>query len=207
MDCICSLDCLYKYIDFEGGLSMLENTNIQFTRADALNDEYDCNWDLIKMPKIEVLNHYKFAVCSLGKTYDNTTLWSDKYAGSEGICIALDTKLLVSVLLYWKIAQPPFIVEYIHDLKNQPPITILSNSDEDVCKFFKYKDYNRWHTEEEIRFVSSAPFSEERMRYSILKECFKKVYIGSEVSFENKVRLENVIKQKGLSIEIMLPNI
>lgn len=34
---------LYKYCNFEGGYSMLSAMNIQFTRADELNDEDEIN--------------------------------------------------------------------------------------------------------------------------------------------------------------------
>ena len=34
---------VYKYIDFEGGMSMLGSCNVGFTSAVDLNDEYDCN--------------------------------------------------------------------------------------------------------------------------------------------------------------------
>ena len=34
---------VYKYIDFEGGMSMLGSCNVRFTSAVDLNDEYDCN--------------------------------------------------------------------------------------------------------------------------------------------------------------------
>ena len=35
-------DILYKYIDIEGGVSMLNTEQLWFTRAMSLNDPYDC---------------------------------------------------------------------------------------------------------------------------------------------------------------------
>lgn len=38
---------LYKYLDFNGGLMMLHNGNLQFTNATRLNDPFDCHPSLI----------------------------------------------------------------------------------------------------------------------------------------------------------------
>ena len=34
---------LYKYLDLDGGLLMLHNSNLQFTNATRLNDPFDCH--------------------------------------------------------------------------------------------------------------------------------------------------------------------
>lgn len=34
---------LYKYLDVNGGLMMLHNSNLQFTNATRLNDPFDCH--------------------------------------------------------------------------------------------------------------------------------------------------------------------
>jgi hypothetical protein len=34
---------LYKYLDSNGGLKMLEYSNLQFTNATKLNDPFDCH--------------------------------------------------------------------------------------------------------------------------------------------------------------------
>ena len=39
---------LYKYLDFQGWLKMLENSNLQFTNATQLNDPFDCHPALIQ---------------------------------------------------------------------------------------------------------------------------------------------------------------
>ena len=103
LDTICENRCLYKYLTFYGGLQMLKNHNIQFTRADKLNDEYDCNSKLIDFQGHDYLipefdKYMKFGICSLSKSYDNTTLWGRKYANDDGICIGLDTKILIKTL-------------------------------------------------------------------------------------------------------------
>ena len=34
---------LYKYLDVDGGLAMLEHQNLQFTNATKFNDPFDCH--------------------------------------------------------------------------------------------------------------------------------------------------------------------
>lgn len=34
---------LYKYLDVDGGLAMLEHHNLQFTNATKFNDPFDCH--------------------------------------------------------------------------------------------------------------------------------------------------------------------
>ena len=43
---------LYKYLDAQGGLAMLENSNIQFTNATKLNDPFDCHPSLIDFSQV-----------------------------------------------------------------------------------------------------------------------------------------------------------
>ena len=39
---------LYKYLDANGGLAMLQNCNLQFTNATQLNNSFDCHPALFK---------------------------------------------------------------------------------------------------------------------------------------------------------------
>ena len=41
---------LYKYLDANGGLLMLQNSNLQFTNATKFNDPFDCH-EIIKAAK------------------------------------------------------------------------------------------------------------------------------------------------------------
>ena len=108
---------VYKYIDFEGGMSMLHNCNVRFTSAVDLNDEYDCNAALFNYETFQKIvtalnlpeEIVKFAiqkdakeishwgVCSLCKTSDNVSLW-ENYAGENGICIELDVERTIRAL-------------------------------------------------------------------------------------------------------------
>lgn len=45
---------LFKYLDFNGGLAMLEHHNLQFTNATKFNDPFDCHpalFDYSKVPE------------------------------------------------------------------------------------------------------------------------------------------------------------
>ena len=100
---------LYKYLDSNGGLKMLEYCNLQFTNATKLNDPFDCHPALIdfsNVPKeackawsaddIAWLMSSKFKrnrdktwICSLSKNHDSMLMWA-YYGNHKGVCIGLD---------------------------------------------------------------------------------------------------------------------
>ena len=100
---------LYKYLDAQGGLMMLQHSNLQFTNATQLNDPFDCHPSLIdfsNVPQeacrvwspemIEELRKDPFCrnreeawICSLSKIHDSILMWS-YYSKHQGICIGLD---------------------------------------------------------------------------------------------------------------------
>ena len=43
---------LYKYLDAEGGLKMLENSTLKFTNAIKFNDPFDCHPSLVDYSNI-----------------------------------------------------------------------------------------------------------------------------------------------------------
>ena len=45
---------LYKYLDLDGGLLMLHNSNLQFTNATRLNDPFDCHPALYDFSNVPV---------------------------------------------------------------------------------------------------------------------------------------------------------
>lgn len=103
---------LYKYLDFNGGLMMLHNSNLQFTNATQLNDPFDCHPSLINFSNvpieacrvwtpeiIEELRRDPFRrtrekswICSLSKIYDSILMWSYYSSQHKGVCIGLDIK-------------------------------------------------------------------------------------------------------------------
>lgn len=106
---------LFKYCDFDGAVKMLSFQNLQFTRADSLNDKDEINiskCDFSRQIKILRKHHIpesmidarinelkKFfsgiGICSCGKRPNNEILWNrySKRNGEsleDGVCIELD---------------------------------------------------------------------------------------------------------------------
>ena len=87
---------LYKYLDANGGLMMLYNSNLMFTNATLLNDPFDCHLafrDLSTIPtsvrrgmpgdvfyQIEyqkgLTRRENTYICSLSQVHDSILMWS-----------------------------------------------------------------------------------------------------------------------------------
>jgi len=100
---------LYKYLDVNGGLMMLHNSNLQFTNSTRLNDPFDCHPSLFDYSRVPVhdydwplVDFYKAKgecdmnnlrnstwICSLSKVYNSLLMWT-YYGNHEGVCIGLD---------------------------------------------------------------------------------------------------------------------
>ena len=100
---------LYKYLDINGGLLMLHNSNLQFTNSTRLNDPVDCHPALFDFSNVSI-NEYNWPpadflkekgeidmenlrnsawICSLSKVYDSLLMWT-YYGNHKGVCIGLD---------------------------------------------------------------------------------------------------------------------
>lgn len=111
---------LYKYLDINGGLAMLEHNNLQFTHVSQLNDPFDCHPSLIDysnasnieakvwgkelVEEVEISHAKKRRndtwICSLSKNYNSLLMWS-YYNGHKGMCIGLNrekTKICLSTI-------------------------------------------------------------------------------------------------------------
>ena len=88
---------LYKYMDYEGGLSMIMTEELWFTRAKKLNDPYDCfvSHDLYFQKghlkyKIDFKGFFdNVGICSLCNNPSNFTMWS-YYNQHRGLCVGLN---------------------------------------------------------------------------------------------------------------------
>ena len=170
---------LYKYLDFEGGLRMLENSNLQFTNATRLNDPFDCTNDLIDFSNVpaercknwppniikELESSYyrnlrkKIWMCSLSKVYDELLMWG-YYSSHRGICIGLDIEKVEQYLGHvW--CGGPFIgaqkmeVQY-KDIFDKPDF--FHNMG--ITDFFNYQlstKSNAWEHEQEVRLLLVDP--------------------------------------------------
>lgn len=104
---------LYKYLDADGGLKMLTNSNLQFTNATRLNDPFDCHPSLydysqppisitkegVELPKNDFLSYVgennmtnmrnATWICSLSKVHNSLLMWS-YYNSHKGLCIGIN---------------------------------------------------------------------------------------------------------------------
>lgn len=109
---------LYKYLDANGGLLMLQNSNLQFTNATKFNDPFDChpalfdysnvpatknNWppaDFMKLKGETDMENLRNSIwiCCLSKVYDSLLMWS-YYNSHKGICIGLNINKVLKIFL------------------------------------------------------------------------------------------------------------
>lgn len=167
---------LYKYLDFQGGLKMLENSNLQFTNATQLNDPFDCHPALInfsnvpdekrsdRIAKMSVLLHTAKHVsernhawiCSLSKVYDSLLMWS-YYSNHRGVCIGLDmdkaNKYLSQIMCSIHIGAQELEVQY-KDIIKKPDYF------HDKIDFIRYQLSTKakaWEHEQEVRLLLINP--------------------------------------------------
>lgn len=106
--------CLYKYLDFNGGLMMLKHHNLQFTNATKFNDLFDCHPALFNYSNVpedqkrwpgagfvsmkESLDMENLRnsiwICCMSKVYDSLLMWA-YYNNHKGICIGLNLDAVI----------------------------------------------------------------------------------------------------------------
>ena len=167
---------LYKYLDIDGGLAMLSNSNMQFTNATRLNDPFDCHpslidfsnvpeermrvWgkDLVMKAESNRYEHYRDGawVCSLSKVNNSLLMWS-YYSNHRGICIGLDMertrKCLSNILCSIYIGALEFDVQY-KEIINRPD---YFNKYEDYFRYQLSTKAKEWEHEQEVRLVLINP--------------------------------------------------
>ncbi|MBO4531371.1 MAG: DUF2971 domain-containing protein [Paludibacteraceae bacterium] len=165
---------LYKYLDYNGGLMMLTNSNLQFTNATKFNDPFDCHpalFDYSKTPTNErnwppadfissmgenrMENHRNDTwICSLSKVYDSLLMWA-YYNGHKGICIGLNKEAVLKCLqngFYGHVI--PFDAEVKYkDISHKLDYFKDYNSWTDLLTI-KAKD---WAHEKEVRLITIEP--------------------------------------------------
>ena len=167
---------LYKYLDADGGLKMLHDSNLQFTNATCLNDPFDChpalfdfshppehpyNWPpkdfLIEKGKTDTENIRNSAwICSLSKNYYSLLMWS-YYGNHKGVCVGLDMELankyLSRILCGLYIGAMEMEVQY-RDVIDKPDYF------HDAKDFFRYQLSTKakaWEHEQEVRLLLIDP--------------------------------------------------
>lgn len=96
---------LYKYLDADGGIKMLENETLKFTLINNLNDPYDCfhiqplvyNGNPKIVGGMEEAYNYSFGnsvgICSLSENPSEFLMWS-YYNQHKGVCMAIDMDII-----------------------------------------------------------------------------------------------------------------
>ena len=167
---------LYKYLDADGGLTMLSNGNIQFTNATKLNDPFDCHPSLIDFTQVPTerarawgkeaimdLESNRFErnrdntwLCSLSKNYDSLLMWS-YYNCHKGICIGIDMekadKYLSRIWGLIHLGYKKFEVQY-KDIIEKPD---YFKSREDLWRYQLSTKAKAWEHEQEVRLVIVDP--------------------------------------------------
>ena len=188
----------FKYLDYDGGLQMISNSTVQFTRQDSLNDNCDCNVEtLVDFSFFEslglgkgLINKYKAkikreieqcGILSLGKTNDNETLWKGYSSdGSLGdvICVELDPKKLIDVL-----KKPLLQVHYFEDASQIIPVSLL----------FPGTD--------ELRFVDVTIQEKPMNRIQVPINCFRNIYVKRTMDEDH---VEGIIScAKGIPVTVL----
>lgn len=179
-----SNDRLYKYLDANGGLRMLYNRTLMFTKATQLNDPFDCHPAYIHLsgemttpykgwsPEIVSWLEYnkrlqrrdKTYICSLSKVYDSILMWS-YYSKHLGICIGLDmekTRKYLNRMTGLFLGCPELEVKY-RDVVNEPGS--MKDSNDFRCYHFATKA-KEWKHEQEVRLVAYDPSTTHMRRLS-----------------------------------------
>lgn len=218
----------FKYLDYDGGLQMISNSTVQFTRQDSLNDNCDCNVetlvdfsffeslglgkDLINKHKAKIKREIEqCGILSLGKTNDNETLWKGYSSdGSLGdvICVELDPKKLIDVL-----KKPLLQVHYFEDASQKIPVSLLfSGTDNVLQRLFFYKFYTtkfkwdlphkkQWELEDELRFVDITIQEKPMNRIQVPINCFRNIYVKRTMDEDH---VEGIIScAKGIPVTVL----
>lgn len=221
---------VFKYLTYESGLKMLSYNNIQFTRADMLNDEVDChiskvNFDYVidaamamginadeLLDKV-VTKHRKpissFGICSLGMTANNNVLWN-RYTKTndvaDGICIELDLNAVINFFIKKHIKVVALKVDYVDKTVESIPYELYIGAKVNQFRFFKLlfatKQVNPWGDEKEIRMVLPYELADEYQRYELFKSCFKGIYLGQDVTDKQRGEVQRIIENAKLKLKI-----
>lgn len=167
---------LYKYLDIDGGLAMLSNSNMQFTNATRLNDPFDCHPSLIDFSNVpdermrvwgkDLVMKAEYGqfeqrrnntwLCSLSKVNNSLLMWS-YYSNHRGVCIGLNMektrKCLSNILCSIYIGALEFDVQY-KEIINRPD---YFHTYEDYFRYQLSTKAKEWEHEQEVRLVLINP--------------------------------------------------
>lgn len=165
---------LFKYLDFKGGLAMLEHHNLQFTNATKFNDPFDCHpalFDYSHVPErphnwppadflsskgendMENLRNSTW-MCCLSKVFNSLLMWA-YYNNHKGICIGLNKEAVLKCCQYKFFGMMfPFAGEVKYKDILQKPDYFKDHPSWDDLLLTKAKD---WEHEQEVRIITKDP--------------------------------------------------
>ena len=205
-------EILYKYLDADGGLMMLQNHNLQFTNPTKLNDPFDCHpylFDLSNIPKEQCglwspqdimdikLNRLENQrnrtwLCSLSKVYDSLLMWTH-YNNHKGICIGIDIEkanAYLSRIMGTTVNGALKLEVQYKEITDKPKW--LSHDSIPIFYQFQTKD-KVWEYEKEVRLIIKDPIL---VPYRVPNEFIKETNKGRDGKFSIKNILSRVIPYK-----------
>lgn len=212
----------FKYCSFDGGEKMLSVMNLQFTRADSLNDEYELNLskcylepqikllrdagisdDIISTKIAEARTYFSgIGICSCGKSAHNNKLWKDyasKDGCEDGICIEINQKLVIDNLLAKGIKVMALLVHYFDNVSKILPWDLfLGNTLEKqifLQLLYTSKLRSKWADEDEVRLIYSEPFSGTHFRPQLTPKCIKSVFYGRDMSQSQRIKIGRILNR------------
>lgn len=225
---------VFKYLTYESGLKMLSYNNLQFTRADKLNDGVDCHFSKVDLNYVvETANSIgidstelvgkviakhqnpisSFGICSLGTMADNTVLW-DRYTKTngvcDGICIELDLNTVINCFIKRGIKIVALKVDYVDEVVESIPYQLFLGTEAERFLYIQLliatKTRLEWEEEDEVRIFLPELLTEEYLRYELYKSCFKCVYLGQDVTADQRAEVQQVIDDAKLKLKIHTMN-
>lgn len=220
---------LYKYLDAEGGLKMLENSTLKFTNAIKFNDPFDCHPSLVDYSNIPnkikgnkagelLVKMYAGTpkriidgtwICSLTKRNDNLLMWS-YYSNHEGICIGLNIDKVKKSLSKHEgipIGCPEIEVQYKNIIEKPDYFRNMDKLD-----FLRYQIGTKakdWEHEEEVRlytrgnrFMNLLNYNKGPYFLTINGECFETLYLGVRIEDNDKNKIVNAARKSNPNIMI-----
>lgn len=221
---------VFKYLTYDSGIKMLECNNLQFTRADQLNDKEDCHIskinfdfvrateDAIKLNQNELVSKVKnkyekpisnFGICSFSTTADNDILWR-RYTKTKGlyngICIELDTDKTIRCLIQKKIKFAALVVDYVEKIVESIPYEYFIGTKEEKYSFFQLlvatKTKVKWECENELRIILTDELSEGYRREELYKSCFKRIYLCNGMTAKQRNNILRIVEGAKYKMEI-----
>lgn len=168
---------LYKYLSIDGGLKMLEHSNLQFANAVCLNDPFDCHPALFRydVPQVFVVEDDEPIptseslvesdkkdmeklrdstwICSLSKIKNSLLMWTHYCQCHQGVCVGLNIERVKSYLcahLDFPYRGPKECEVYYDTFVSKPNYAL---SDKGYLDYQASTKALEWSYEQEVRLV------------------------------------------------------